>query len=169
MNIHNALLIHAEAEILSFIKNCSHDKIDVRDELEQTPLHIAASQGFTDIVEKLIKKKANISAVDRKGWTPLHFAAYYQNYEICEKLIGLKADLTASTKDGSTVVAYIANAKVFDPKQLKIMELALSKGVDINQPNLHGETALSRASLTGTTQIIDFLLSKGAVVNQTNE
>ena len=49
------------------------------------------------------------------------------------------------------------------------MELALNRGVDINQPNLHGETALSRAALTGTPQIIDFLLSNGAVVNQTNE
>ena len=40
----------------------------------RTPLHLAANEGFLDIVHTLIDAGANIGAIDYKGETPLQKA-----------------------------------------------------------------------------------------------
>lgn len=50
----------------------------------RSPLHIAATYGFTSIVKYLIDKGANPHAVDRWGNTPVMDAEKFGHYEICQ-------------------------------------------------------------------------------------
>ena len=45
----------------------------------ETPLHVAARVGCSDVVELLVAKKADVHAKDGNGETPLHLAAHYGN------------------------------------------------------------------------------------------
>ena len=44
--------------------------IDVQTRDGLTPLHMAAQNGNLEVFQLLLDHKANINAVDSKGWTP---------------------------------------------------------------------------------------------------
>ena len=43
----------------------------------ETPLHLAAGNGSSEVVKLLIQRKANVLAVNQFGETALHFCARY--------------------------------------------------------------------------------------------
>jgi cytohesin len=62
---------------------------------EMTPLHYAADEGHTEVVELLIANGADVNAKDEEGWTPFHLAAYWGGKDIVELLIAAGADVNA--------------------------------------------------------------------------
>ena len=50
---------------------------EAKDQDSRTPLHLAATRGYTTVVTYLIEAGADKEAKDRVGRTPLHFAAWY--------------------------------------------------------------------------------------------
>ena len=56
--------------------------VNARDRWEQAPLHIAVMEGRADMVERLIREGANLSAKNYKGRTPWYFARMYNREEI---------------------------------------------------------------------------------------
>lgn len=57
------------------------------DRNNETALHIAARAGRKDIVLKLIRHGAKVSAVTKDGSTPLHYAAAFGQSHVIEPLI----------------------------------------------------------------------------------
>ena len=55
-------------------------------------MHRAAWCGHTDVVQRLIKEKANVNAVDVHGETPLHDAAMRNHFNTVEALLHAGAD-----------------------------------------------------------------------------
>ena len=55
----------------------SHLILDTADRYDNTPLHIAAKKGYTDVVALLIEKSHKIDPVNDEELTPLHLAAKY--------------------------------------------------------------------------------------------
>ena len=53
----------------------------------ETPLHIAARAGRKDIVQKLIKHGAAVTAQTKDGSTPLHYAAAFGQAHVLESLV----------------------------------------------------------------------------------
>ncbi|KAL8128660.1 hypothetical protein V2J09_017815 [Rumex salicifolius] len=53
--------------------------VNYRDADNRTPLHVAACQGYKEVVELLIENGAEVEAKDRWGSTPLADAIYYKN------------------------------------------------------------------------------------------
>lgn len=65
---------HNRIEIAEcFLEDYSND-VDILNEDGQTALHIAAKEGFEDMVKLLIDNKADINKEDKKSNTPLHYA-----------------------------------------------------------------------------------------------
>ncbi|HIG23126.1 ankyrin repeat domain-containing protein, partial [Henriciella sp.] len=64
-----------------------------------TPLHIAAQFGHTEIAELLIAKGADVNADNAKE-TPLHRAATNGHYAIAELLIAAGVDVNAKNVGG---------------------------------------------------------------------
>ena len=83
----------------------------------QTPLHLAAFQGRTsilDLVAQHCEQRETIDIQDAEsGNTALHVAAYQGHSEVIESLIGLKADSHIENLDGLSPLG-IALAQGFD-------------------------------------------------------
>ncbi len=65
--------------------------------------------------------------------------------------------------DNETVIAYLS--AVLERDYSKIEEI-LDSGVDVGICSVHGNTAMRNASLCGDTVMLDYLLARGADVNQ---
>ena len=78
---------------------------------ENTPLHAAADQGHSDVVELLIANGAYVIASDVRGWIPLHAAADQGHAVVADLLIVKGADLNARMKGGGYTVLDLANLK----------------------------------------------------------
>ena len=56
--------------------------------LESTPLHLAASYGYTEIAQYLIEKKASLDATNKVQNKPLHCAVYAGHVELVQYILG---------------------------------------------------------------------------------
>lgn len=60
--------------------------VNFRDIDDRTPLHIAACQGFTEVVELLLQHDAKVDPKDRWGSTPLADAIHYKKHDVIKLL-----------------------------------------------------------------------------------
>lgn len=74
------------------------DKDNACNHAKESPLHMAASWGYTDRVESLLKVGANASSTNAKGWTPLHEAAYWGKVPVAKLLLDYGARIDLRTK-----------------------------------------------------------------------
>ena len=65
---------------------------NIKNWLNQTPLHIASSKGYLEIVNLLLKAGANINVQTEIGNTPLHLASWQGCLESVEFLLEAGAD-----------------------------------------------------------------------------
>ncbi|XP_009582047.1 PREDICTED: integrin-linked protein kinase-like, partial [Fulmarus glacialis] len=79
-------------------------RINVMNRGDDTPLHLAASHGHRDIVQKLIQFKADINAVNEHGNTPLHYACFWGHDQVAEDLVGNGALVSIANKYGETPI-----------------------------------------------------------------
>ncbi|PON92519.1 Transmembrane protein [Trema orientale] len=94
--------------VISIYSRSSNARAAKLTKLGDTALHIAVSNGKTDIASKMVDviedsmltKSANV-----KGNTPLHLAAMYGNLEVCNKLASKNKDLiTHRNRHGETPI-----------------------------------------------------------------
>ena len=74
-------------------KNINEMSATFLDTQSQTVLHVASKSASLEIVDLLVKHKADINANDADGFTPLHLAAMYGNIQVVKKLVELDADV----------------------------------------------------------------------------
>jgi ankyrin repeat protein len=138
--------------------------VNGRDELGETPLHLAAVRGYKETSQLLIAKGANVNAGDKRGLTPLHAAAWMGHKEILTMLISEGADINARDDDG---VAALHTAALAGRKDT--VALLIAKGAAINAKNEDGVTPLHAAALGGHRQTVSLLIARGADVDAKNE
>lgn len=68
--------------------------INSRNGFGKTSLHLAAQQGYTNMVKELLKRGAFVNPRDRFGMTPLHLAVMQEHANIVKELLkaGAKAE-----------------------------------------------------------------------------
>ena len=124
-------------------------------------LHLAARNGWLDIVKDLIiKYKFHINSKDSHGHAPLHYAFVNNHLEVVTYFI-IEQHCDPMTRDiyGNTllhIACRIGNTQ--------IVQYWLSTGkVDPLARNIEGDTLLHIACRFGNTQIVQYLLSTGKV------
>ena len=86
--------------------------VDVKNEFGDTPLHIAASTGYTSVVKLLLEHKADVNAINKDGDTPLHLACKESYLEAVKLLLKSGADI--NIKNYNDKLAYDVIEGVFD-------------------------------------------------------
>lgn len=162
-----------------------HPIVDVMDNMGQTPLMLAASQGQLEAVQFLTKTaKADVDAIDNNGRTALQWAAINGHPEVVEFLCSVGSDEGHKDNDGAVALHYavthdhvelvkhLTNQHTVEAKDrygqhpmmiaaangnLKVLEYLMGISDIINQPDHEGRTALSLASMAAHTSIIDLI------------
>lgn len=128
-------------------------KADVESRDYGTPLILAATKGYMNIVKLLVAKGADINA-RYQGQTALFAATQYHRLEMAKLL--LAAGATISDED------FIAAARRCN---LLMLHYYLKNGGDINVRTRFGGTALQSGAQEGYTECVEFLLDRGADIN----
>jgi len=104
-----------------------------------------------------------------EGTTPLMRAARAGDAPVMRLLLENKADPKLTTKEGNTALMFAAgvgyrdkNTRGSESAALEALKVALDAGLDLNQVNTRGETALHGAALRGADSIVQFLVDHGA-------
>lgn len=103
----------------------------------ESPLMLAAFKGQKDIVERLIKKGAD---VNKTGWTPLHYAASSGQLAIISLLLEYHAYIDAESPNGTTPLMMAAMYGTGEA-----VDLLVTEGADAQLKNQQGMTALQFA------------------------
>ena len=104
-----------------------------------------------------------------EGTTPLMRAARSGDAAAMRVLLKAGADPKLATKEGNTALMFAAgvgyrdkNTKGTEAEALESLTLCVELGMDINQKNAKGETALHGAASRGADTIVKYLVEKGA-------
>lgn len=144
--------------------------LGVQKEDGSTPLHIASSNGFVDLVRILISSGVNIHAKNLEGNTALHISCYKGCKKVTEMLVAAGSKVSEVNNRGETALHLAAlNGEVGTMKALydKSDSNNYDK-VDINAQTLKGNTALHFAVFFEKSFAEKFLLSKGADITIKN-
>lgn len=126
-----------------------------------TPLHLAAANGDTQIVQILLCSTAiNVNAKTASGDTALHYACFAGQLNVVEVLSGLKKiNLNATNEIGSTPI-HMASAH----GHTEIVEMLWSRGASIDPSDKFHWTPLHYASRNGYASVVKNLVIAGSYV-----
>ena len=131
------------------------------------PIQWAASEGWKDMVEALVKAGANINE-NEGGWgtreTSLHIAAEKGAVDVTEGLLALGAEKETRDANGHTPLM-----KACEKGHEDVADRLLAAGAIVNTVTLEGVNALIFASISGHLGIVDRLVIHGANINHQNK
>lgn len=115
-----------------------------------TPLHAATRVGSIEVIKLLLENGANINALNNRGSTSLHFCAFLSN--------GIESVNENSEENDEIINGRNTKHDIF----LIIANLLIAEGIDINQVDLNGYSALHVASQRGCIDMVQLLVESGA-------
>lgn len=180
-----------EGEILAFLQ-ANEGKIKGAE--QQQLLFRACENGYEKVARWLVeKKKTDVNSKDANGETPLHYALRkYENMPVIEMLVEKGSDVNVESEFGQSPLfralfasdetarfliqhgdkattrwmeeekslLHLASGK----NSLAMVEALLDKGLDIDITDSNGATPLHDAIASRNTEMVAYLISKGADV-----
>lgn len=148
----------------------------------ETPLMVAARSGYPAVVELLLNKGAHPNAHGTRAQTALMWAVAQKHPDVVKVLIAHKADLQLKSDVWSEVMAipphgYLPynkaiphggeTALMFAARlgDLESAKLLVAAGANVNDADAWGVSATTLAAHSGFTELVLFLLDKGADPN----
>ena len=124
----------------------------------------AAYKGDLQSVQSILQQEPDLAKMQGspehwEGATPLTLAALGGYYEIVSLLIEQGADVNPVSQDGSALLMGVWGG------HLPVVKLLLDRGADPNIASASGETPLMAAAYKGLTEIGQFLVENGSVVD----
>lgn len=129
--------------------------------IDESPVADAAMRADRQLVLALIKRGADVNAVQGDGMTALHWAAMNDDLELAQVLIHAGSHVSAATRlDAYTPILIAARNG-----NAAILEALLKAGADAKAPTTNGASALMLAAASGSADAAKMLLDHGADVN----
>ncbi len=110
--------------------------VNIRDNKNRTPLHLALEYEHCDAALPLLQHGADIDAIDDDGRTPLHLAAGAGCIEVVKLLLQHGANINVKDNKNNTVLHYAVKSL-----NKEVVELVL-RDAYVNAKNVYGETPL---------------------------
>ena len=164
---HSLLSVESTVILKALIKKAD---LNMRDDLGNSPIHLALRKGNDTIINILLKKNIDVNLTgQRRGYTKnvsaLFVAVILKRTDLVEKLLKKDADPNIADSAGSLPLAEAAFQRTANPE---IVKMLLENGADVNKTEKNGTTPLiyaaSNGDLTSETRlkIVRMLLEKGA-------
>jgi ankyrin repeat protein len=148
----------------------------------ESPLMVAARGGYPDVAEQLIAKGANLNERGTRGQTALMWAVSQKHSEVVKVLLAHKADLSLRSEKWTDVMAvpphgYLPYNKAIPHGEetalmfgaragdLVSLKLLVEAGGNVNDADAWGVSAVTLAAHSAFTEVVRFLLDKGADPN----
>ncbi|KAK2148618.1 hypothetical protein LSH36_488g00005 [Paralvinella palmiformis] len=148
---------------MAFIRWSMPSRLLYRDKDKPTdPLRTITME---ECVKLLLEHKADPNVKDNFGETSLHYAARDGAINLLRVLLkSNKIFVDVKNKEGLTPL-HIASKN----RNLKVTDILLQHGADINAPNNKGYTVLMEAAQDGATDVVRYILEHGADVKREDE
>ncbi|XP_067661803.1 ankyrin repeat domain-containing protein 50-like [Haliotis asinina] len=183
-------------EMVKYVLSQKMVNINSRGFQEMSPLMRAALMGHTDVIKLLVSKGADVTQLDGGGDNILHYACRGGNVEVVKYVLSLNMVninsrgfqtmtpiLGAALKGHKDVVELLVNTGkhlilvdnggdtilhyACRGGHVEVVTYVLSQNIsDMNSRGFQKMSPLMRAALTGHTDVIKLLVSKGADVTQ---
>jgi ankyrin repeat protein len=148
----------------------------------ETPVMAAARSGKTAAVEQLVAKGADLNLRGPRGQTALMWAVAQKHPEVTKVLLAGGADLKQRSDVWSQVMAVSPHGRaeynrsiphggdtalMFAARagDLESAKLLVAAGANVNDADAWGVSAVTLAAHSGFTELVEFLLGKGADPN----
>ncbi|KAI0393770.1 hypothetical protein F5Y17DRAFT_287681 [Xylariaceae sp. FL0594] len=136
--------------------------LEVRDQIQRTPLLWAATNSNIGIASFLLENGADVTAVNNRGRTALHLAVESHDKEHREDMVRLLldhgADPRAKSDGGWTPLHNAAQSG-----HLAVAALLIEKNADVNAVLFNGMTPLHWAAFNGFEDMVRLLLTRDDV------
>lgn len=124
------------------------------------PLSVACASGYSELVNALILRGADVNKTDNADRTPLMYAAIGGHQDLVSLLLSHGAEINRRSKDGITALRYAASFG-----RPRTASLLISAGADRQAIS----EALIGATSSGNIETMQALLDRGADVNVRGE
>lgn len=126
--------------------------IEARDETGQTPLHVAAANRQSRLVQLLLDRRAAVDPEDEQGRTPLALAVQSGDLSSVEMLLARNADINVTVEGNS-----LLHLAVADGSRGMVSRL-IDGGIDLNRVSDTLGTPLQVAAASGSGEMVFLLL-----------
>jgi ankyrin repeat protein len=127
--------------------------INARNIRGQTPLHLAAMKGNSDVLQLLLENGAQVDALaSDSGCTSLHYAAGLGHVELCELLVRYGADPDAQTARLQTPLHLAVASGHSD-----VVALLLKYHARLDSRDTNGMTPLQQAETVDKREIVTLI------------
>lgn len=124
-------------------------------------LMIAASNGYSSEIQRLISKGADVNAENDEGATPLIFAVTNNITDAVKALLKFKSDPNKVTSNFDSPLKIAVRNRNFE-----ITEALIRAGAQVDNTDLYGATPLNHAAVSGYIEIVDLLLYYSASIDE---
>eukprot|EP00038_Savillea_parva_P014129 m.214388 g.214388 ORF g.214388 m.214388 type:complete len:534 (-) comp27135_c0_seq1:103-1704(-) len=147
-------------ECVEILMDADSDIQNVRDVDGRSAVHMVAESGMAKVLAILLKKGADITAADPRGYAPLHLAAMEGHDVIIQLLLGYSVPIDAEDREGNTALMLACKGS-----HANAVNKLIHGGADLNKVNHQQRTALMFACEVGLTPSVKMLVEKGAKIN----
>ena len=168
----------AKDDILSIVKSLLKHGANPNARLVQDKEKAAEEIKNGNVAIEGKRSAVTVDEIILQGATPLFLAAEVNNLDVIKTLVDAGADPLLATERGTTPLMMAAGAGTDVQREREPQERAtavetakflVEHGADVNAAGQYGWTALHAAAYQGLNDVIAYLVSKGARIDQKDE
>ncbi|XP_046347295.1 ankyrin repeat and KH domain-containing protein mask-like [Haliotis rufescens] len=156
-NILHEACLGGHVEIVEYVLSLEKVDIEQKGNYGRTPVMKAAEMGYREVLDVLVSKGGDTTAVDDKGNNILHVACIGGNVDMVKHVLA-EDRINSKGQYGRTPVMMAACCR-----HRKVVEVLENKGADISIVDNDGNNILHMACIGGNVDVVKYVLTLDAV------